>query len=122
MKKTIIIIALLSLFAAAACSREPAPVKPTPTAAISIKAISASERIMAEGRVIPVKSAALSLTAGGTVTQVSVAVGDRVEAGKPLARLDTRQLELQLAQAEANLAGAQAKLNQVKRGPTPEDL
>jgi HlyD family secretion protein len=49
-----------------------------------------------------------------------VALGDRVEAGKVLAQLDTKQLELQLAQADANVVAAQAKVNQLKRGPSAE--
>ena len=111
---------LLVVATIAGCSAPPTPVKPTPTAAAGGKGILASERIIAEGRVIPVKSAALSFSIGGIVTQVPVALGDRVEAGKLLAQLDTKQLEFQLAQAEANVASAQAKLNQLKRGPMAE--
>ena len=121
MKKTPTLpLLLLVVLAIAGCSAPPTPVKPTPTAAAGSKGILASERIIAEGRVIPVKSAALSFSIGGLVTQVPVALGDRVEAGKLLAQLDTKQLEFQLAQQEANVASAQAKLNQLKRGPTAE--
>ena len=51
-----------------------------------------------------------------------VAEGDRVEAGQILLRLESKELELGLAQADASLASAQARLAQLKRGPTPEDL
>jgi HlyD family secretion protein len=102
-------------------SATPAP-KPTPTAAPVGKAIQASARVISEGKVTPVKSAALAFSTGGIVSQIPVALGDKVEAGKVLAQLDTRQLELQLAQSDANLASAQAKQSQLKRGPTPEDL
>ncbi|MGE5264551.1 MAG: biotin/lipoyl-binding protein, partial [Acidobacteriota bacterium] len=127
MKNKIIAGALLGLLVVliiAGCSSQPTPVKPTPTAAAGAvgKAVQASERIISEGRVTPVKSASLSFSTGGTVTTVAVALGDKVEVGKVLAQLDTRQLELQQAQADANLASAQAKLDQLKRGPTPEDL
>ncbi|MBI4789302.1 MAG: efflux RND transporter periplasmic adaptor subunit [Chloroflexi bacterium] len=115
-------VGLLVAVAIAGCSASATPVKPTPTASAGSKAMLASERIIAEGRVTPVKSAALSFSMGGTVAQVPVALGDQVEAGKVLAQLDTKQLELQLAQADANLASAQAKLNQLKRGASAEDL
>ena len=39
-----------------------------------------------------------------------------------LAQLDTGVLEQQLAQAEANLAGAQARLDQFDRGPAEQDV
>lgn len=116
------ILGLLSVLLLAACGAQPTPVKPTPTAAPSGRGVTAAERIVAEGKVTPVKNATLAFQASGIVKAVNVAAGDRVEAGKVLATLDTKQLELQLAEADANVATAQAKLNQVKRGPTPEDL
>jgi len=64
----------------------------------------------------------LSFSTPGTVAEIPVAMGDRVEAGRVLMRLDTIQLDLQLAQAEANFAAAQARFNQLKRGPTTDDL
>lgn len=125
MKQRIVICSLLSLLVAiliTGCSASPTPVKPTPTAAAPGQGIRASDRVIAEGHVVPVKSAALSFPTGGTVARVAIALGDSVKAGQVLAQLDTRQLDLQLAQADANLAVTQAKLNQVKRGPTAEDL
>src|SRR5690242_1113219 len=92
------LLGLVIALALAGCSRQPAPVKPTPTAAASLKGLSAGEKIVAEGRVMPVKSAALSFSTGGTVTQIPVVLGQHVEAGQALVQLDTRQLELQLAQ------------------------
>lgn len=119
--KKIGIIALLVILAISilACSAPPTPTpKPQPTVA----AIKISNRVVAEGKAVPARYAALNFQTPGTVTQVFVAVGERVTAGKVLAQLDSKQLELALAQAEANLAAAQAKFNQLKRGPTPEDL
>jgi HlyD family secretion protein len=94
---------------------------PTPLPAATVSVVKVSGRVVAEGKVVPVKSAALSFQTSGTVAQIPVSTGDSVEAGKVLMSLDTRQLDLQLAQAEANLAAAQAKYNQVKRGPTVDD-
>ncbi len=101
----------------AGCGAPPTPT-PTPIAG----AVKASTKIIAEGKVVPIRGVSLSFPAGGIVAEIPVAVGDKVEAGKLLARLDTKQAELQLAQSEGQLASAQAKLNELKRGPTPEDL
>jgi multidrug resistance efflux pump len=116
------LLGLLIALAIVGCSTQPVPVKPTPTAATPVKGMQAGGRIVAEGRVTPVKGAALSFSIGGIVAQVPVALGEPVEAGQVLAQLDTRQLELQLAQAEANLAVAQAKLNQLSHVPSAEEL
>jgi multidrug resistance efflux pump len=113
---------LIAVFAFAGCGGTRPAAHATPTASAPTVAVKLNNRIIAEGRVVPVRGVALSFQAGGNVAELPAALGDRVDAGKLLARLDTRQLELQLAQAEANLAAAQAKLNQLKRGPTAEDL
>src|SRR5512146_477888 len=125
MKRTVIgyiLLGWLLMLAAAGCGAQPTPVKPTPTAAPAGKGILAGERIIAEGKVTPAKDAALSFPISGIVKQVPVALGAQVKAGQVLAQLDTQQLELQLAEADAKLAAAQGKLNQLKRGPTAEEL
>ncbi len=116
------LLGLLLMLTVAGCGAQPTPVKPTPTAAPAGKGSVAGERIIAEGKVIPVKDAALSFAISGIVKQVPVALGEQVKAGQVLAQLDTQQLELQLAEADAKLAAAQGKLNQLKRGPTADEL
>jgi multidrug resistance efflux pump len=116
------IVLVLILLSLAGCGGTGASTQPTPTAASSANAVKASGKIVAEGKVVPVRSAALAFQTGGIIAELPIALGDAVETNKLLARLDTRQLELQLAQSEANLASAQAKLNQLKRGPIPEEL
>lgn len=49
---------------------------------------------------------------GGKVSQRLVEVGERVTAGQPLAKLDPKDLALQLESAEAEFAAATANLNQ----------
>lgn len=118
----ILCLTLLSL-TLAGCRRPELPVKPTPTAApaASTSGAQTTGRIVAEGRVSPARSAALSFATGGIVTQVSVALGQQVTAGQVLARLDTSLLELQAAQAEARVAEAQARLNQFNLGPSEQE-
>ncbi len=120
MKK--LVVALVLMFVAIsviACSGAPTPTaQPKPTLA----AVKSSGKIVAEGKVIPSPNAALGFQSSGLVTAVPVTVGTQVKKGDVLAQLDSKQLELSLAQADANLASAQAKLNQLKKGPTAEDL
>lgn len=94
---------------------------PTPKAAPTLPAIKVSNKVVAEGKVVPVKGAALSFQVAGTVAEILVNVGARVESGAVIARVDTKPLDLQLAQAEANYAAAVAKHAQIKRGPTTQD-
>jgi HlyD family secretion protein len=75
--------------------------------------------VSATGSVIARADVALTIGAGGTLTEVLVKPGDRVKAGQRLAAVNDRDLRLQLSQAEANLSSAQAKYEQVKAGATP---
>ncbi len=120
MKKTFALgVLILLALGLGACG---APAIPTPKAMPTLPAIKVTSKVIAEARVVPARSAALGFQVAGVVAEVPVAVGARVDKGTTLAALDARQLELQLVQAEANLAAAQAKLNQLKRGPSAEDL
>ncbi len=55
------------------------------------------------------READLGFRAGGRIAERLVNLGDRVEAGTPLARIDPRDLELSVRVAEADLASAQAQ-------------
>ncbi|HEX2513083.1 MAG TPA: efflux RND transporter permease subunit, partial [Chloroflexota bacterium] len=59
---------------------------------------------------------------GGRVARLDAAVGQRVKAGQLLAELDHAAQDAQVAQADAGLTGAQAKLAQLQRGPRSEDV
>lgn len=122
MNKLFIFSIFIISIALAGCSQEPIPEKPTPTAAPPSSKSFAGETIIAEGRVLPVKSAALSFPTGGIISEIPVTPGAHVQAGQVLARLDTGQLELQLAQAEANLAASRAALDQLENTPTAQDV
>jgi HlyD family secretion protein len=60
------------------------------------------------GVVEAVRERALSFPSGGTVAEVAVAEGARVEAGETLARLDGAALERELTSVRSSLASAQA--------------
>jgi multidrug efflux pump subunit AcrA (membrane-fusion protein) len=60
----------------------------------------------------------LNFNSAGTVTAVTVAVGDKVAAGQVLATIDDAALQVQLENAQANLTAAQARLTTDVGGPT----
>lgn len=102
----------------------------------------------ATGHVSAQRSAALTITQPGRVTEVYVGIGDSVQVGDALVQLETAELELNLAAAEqnlriqeanlsalqepangtdvaaatANVASAQANLDDLLAGPTPQQL
>ena len=80
------------------------------------------ERLVAEGKVVPLQHALLSLPEGGIVATVLVTEGDRVSAGQPLIQLNRVRAEANFAQAEANLVEAQAAYAKLRAGATPEEV
>lgn len=78
--------------------------------------------VTASGEVTPKRTADLGFRVPGTVSQVLVEEGAVVSEGQELAILDTRELDLQVAQAEASLAAAQANYERTTEGATPEQI
>lgn len=81
-----------------------------------------AEVVEATGNLSPQEQATLSFSAQGTLAELLVRTGDRVQAGQSLARLEQRELELQVAQAKAALEAAQANLDKALAGSRPEDV
>ena len=67
------------------------------------------------GNIQPWKEVNIVPDLPGKVARIYVEVGDRVEQGQILAELDTRTAKLQLEQAEAGLAVAQANFHSASR-------
>jgi len=78
--------------------------------------------VSASGSIEPQARVSLAFEMPGQVAEVPVEVGDRVEAGDVLARLDTGRLALQVQQAQSVLASADAQLAQLRAGPRPEEV
>jgi len=76
----------------------------------------------AAGNLVPRAEVSVSFSSSGRVAEVFVEEGQTVEAGEPLARLETDDLELQVARAEAALAAASAQLAQLIAPPRPEEI
>jgi len=74
------------------------------------------------GNVVAERTQPLVFASAGTVAAVYVEEGDRVQKDQVLAELDTADLELAVAQAEAALAAQEANLARIKKPATEEDI
>lgn len=78
--------------------------------------------IAANGTVQPERSINVSPKNSGVLKELLVKEGDRVEAGQVLAYMDSFNLQGQLTQAQAQLASAQASLDQLLAGSRPQEV
>ena len=103
---------------------QPAAVMSQAPASVVIGAarrIDAVTRVLASGSVTSIRDSKIGSRLSGRVAAVLVEEGQHVAAGTPLLRLDTSDLEAQEAQAEANVAGARARLDEVLAGQRPQE-
>ena len=112
---------------AALCAVGPAPVAAQlPPATVSISPVLELQNVQAGhvfvGSVHPVRRSVVGSSVDGRVVEFPVNAGDRVTAKQPLAKLLTRQLEIQIAAAEADQRLKQEELNELKNGARPEEL
>jgi multidrug resistance efflux pump len=77
---------------------------------------------VAEAVIEPAEWNEVAFASGGTVAEVLVEEGDVIEEGQLLARLDAVQQEAAVAQAEAGLRRAQARVDELKAGPRPQEI
>ncbi|WJI25535.1 efflux RND transporter periplasmic adaptor subunit [Thermosynechococcus sp. B3] len=79
-------------------------------------------RIAATGKVVPVQTVNISPKRAGLLAELYVEQGDQVKAGQIIARMDNRDEQAQLAQAQANLADAIARRDRVVAGNRAEEI
>lgn len=119
MRKSLLVIALLSAFILAGCGASAtAPATPTTVA----QPVKATSKIVAEGKVVPVKSANLAMAVGGIAAEVLVKEGDSVQTNQPLVRLASAQQQAAVATAQASLSRAQAARQKLFQGPDDNQL
>jgi len=94
----------------------------TPGAVPVLPAVNAGDQVVADAKVVPAQSAALSLPTSGIVAEVLVAEGDCVEVGQVLVRLDGAWLATAVMEAEAGLSTAEAQLAKAQAGPGEEEI
>src|SRR5919199_7751 len=89
---------------------------------VPVEAENLTVRITSSGTVQPVQRVNLSPKGSGRIAELFVEQGDRVEAGQIVARMESRDVEAQLAQAKAREASARAKLAKIEAGNRSEDI
>ncbi|WP_137151851.1 efflux RND transporter periplasmic adaptor subunit [Devosia sp. FKR38] len=104
-------LAILASLALAGC--QPAAEKPEPIRPVLAKvlALESAPVVRFAGEVAPRYQTDLSFQIFGRVIERSVDVGDTVSAGQQIAQLDSTSQQLTIRSAEANLAAAEAQLN-----------
>lgn len=78
--------------------------------------------VVAEGVAVPAEWAALSSPTGGVVVELLAREGEQVTAGQTILRLESSRQAAAVAQAEAALSRAQARLAELKAGPRAEEI
>src|SRR5438093_12334032 len=91
-----------------------APTAAAQVATVDVKQGDLSATVSATGSVASPIQSKLSFKSGGQLADLLVGVGDVVAQGQPLARIDDSDLQVALAQAQANYNSALAKLEQTK--------
>ena len=127
MKRFIIVLGLLIVVAAVVCvggQRLMGRPESEPEAVVLDQEAAASvERVLkARGQVVPVHWMILSFQTGGRVAELVVQVGDVVQSGDVLARLDTGALELEVQAARDDLVTQEAQLALTMEGATPAEI
>jgi multidrug efflux pump subunit AcrA (membrane-fusion protein) len=74
------------------------------------------------GKMVAARSSRLGFERSGKVVQVLVDQGDRVSAGQPLARLDTRHVLTDQRRLQAQRGEAAAVLEELRAGPRKEQI
>ncbi|WP_375340623.1 efflux RND transporter periplasmic adaptor subunit [Okeania sp. SIO3I5] len=92
------------------------------TLTIPVQAQNIVVRITASGEVQPIQRVNLSPKNQGRLAQLYVEQGDRVQAGQVIARMESRELEVQLRQAEARLKSSKANLARLETGSRLEEI
>jgi len=82
---------------------------------------SAGAVLSASGYVVAHHKIAVGAKVMGRVAWIGVEKGDRVQAGQVLVRLEDQEFRAQVNQARANLAAAQARLDQLRAGSRPQE-
>lgn len=94
----------------------------TPVETVPAEKHNIKEVVSTTGNVKPLSDVDLSFEKTGRVSNISVSVGDRVYSGQYLASVSNADLYAQVDQAKAGVKSAQANLDSLKKGSTPEQI
>ncbi len=118
----VIVLALAALyfFAAGSSARVSASTVPAPVSVPPAPA-AAQTTLQVLGTFSAPTQATISFKASGRIARIDVQEGQQVKKGDALAVLDSTEQQLAVQQAQAALAGAQARLSQTKNSATDAD-
>ncbi len=116
------LVALITLGAIALARRRSQPDYDLSALTVEVNKDAITVRITASGTIKPIRTVNLSPKTAGTVEELYVEQGDKVEAGQIIARMDSEQIDAQITQFEAGVAEARAQLDEALRGPTSTDI
>ncbi len=119
-----IALVLIIIFSQRAETAREATKAPSEVAA-SVITVSRQPTEMTEdvpGTVVAIQHADLSTKVMSKISEVFVREGDHVQKGQLLARLEGKDLAINIQQAQATLESAQAQLAKTKQGPRPEQI
>jgi HlyD family secretion protein len=122
MKKKTLIISIIAIIVIGLIWFEAARNKSGTYQFVTVTRGAITEEVDVTGNTTPVESLDLAFQNGGTIAAVYKNAGDSVNPGDPLARLDTSDLQAQLAQAQASVDAAQATLENLQAGSTPQSI
>lgn len=105
-----------------AADRSPAQTGPAGDTVTSAAIVPAERTVVAKGAVVPAQRATLSMAASGIVAEILAKEGDEVEAGQVILRLQNTRQQAALADADAALATAQARLDALLAGPRNQEI
>lgn len=89
---------------------------------VPVETQSVTLRIAASGKVVPVQSVNISPKNPGVLGELYVEQGDRVKQGQVIARMDVGEIQAQILQYQANIAQAQAQLDEARAGSRPQEI
>ena len=101
--------AMLTLLAACRAAEEPPPADVRPVRAISVEKQPGGDVVSLTGHVYAQEEVALAFRVGGRLVERSVNVGDRIQPGQLIGRLESVTAENAVQTARANLAAATAQ-------------
>lgn len=78
--------------------------------------------VIADARILPARHVNLSMPIGGIVSEVLVKEGETVEIGTPIVRLKNAQQRAAVAQAQAEVLGTQARLDELLAGTRRQEI
>src|SRR4051794_40164604 len=122
-KKLLLVISVLVALVAVAYAYFSAAPKTVAVAEVKTEngAASGATALTVSGYVVAHHKIAVGAKVMGRVAWIGVEKGDRVEQGQVLVRLEDAEFRAQTNQAQANIAAAQAKLDQLRAGSRPQE-